>query len=122
MSPAIRSVLVVDHNEDTCSMLLELLTRPGYRVKTALSSAEALSAAHREAFNLYVLDLMMPEVDGARLCRMIREFDPHTPVIIYSGAALETNVNEALRAGADAFVAKPHINKLLETVRTLLPE
>jgi CheY-like chemotaxis protein len=79
-----------------------------------------LSIAHREAFNLYVLDLMMPQLDGIQLCRMIRRFNPHTPIIIYSGAALDLNIEEALRAGANAFVAKPHIHELIETIKTLL--
>jgi CheY-like chemotaxis protein len=50
------------------------------------------------------------------------EFDPQTPIIIYSGAALESNVEEALRAGANVFVSKPHIGKLLETVKVMLFE
>jgi two-component system phosphate regulon response regulator OmpR len=120
MSLARRSILSVDHNEDTCLMLSTLLTQQGYSVTTAAGSEEALSIAHREAFNLYVLDLMMPEVDGAQLCRMIRQFDPHTPIIIYSGAVLDINIEEALRAGADAFVAKPHIQELIETIKALL--
>ena len=113
MSLAKRRILSVDHNKDTCLMLEQLFVLNGYDVTTAVSSEEALSAAHKEAFNLYVLDLMMPDVDGAQLCRMIREFDPHTPIIIYSGAALEINREEALQAGADAFIAKPYIGELL---------
>ena len=120
MSLARRSILSVDHNEDTCLMLSMLLTQQGYSVTTAAVSEEAISIAHREAFNLYILDLMMPEVDGAQLCRMIRRFDPQTPIIIYSGAVLDINIEEALRAGASAFVAKPHIQELIETIKTLL--
>jgi CheY-like chemotaxis protein len=120
MSLAKRSILCVDHNEDTCELLSVYLTQQGYDVKIAFSSEEALSIAHKAAFSLYVLDLMMPEVDGTKLCRMIREFDPHTPVIVYSGAVLEINIEESLRAGANAFIAKPYIDKLLETVKTLL--
>lgn len=120
MPLARRSILCVDHNEDTCELLSVYLTQQGYLVTAAFSSQEALSVAHREAYSLYVLDLMMPEVDGTQLCRMIREFDPHTPVIIYSGAALEINIEESLRAGANAFIAKPYIDKLLEKVKTLL--
>jgi CheY-like chemotaxis protein len=120
MSLARRSILSVDHNEDTCLMLSTLLTQQGYSVTTASGSEEALSIAHREAFNLYVLDLMMPGVDGIQLCRMIRRFDPHTPIIIYSGAVLDINIEESLLAGANAFVAKPHIHELIETIKTLL--
>jgi two-component system response regulator MtrA len=114
------SILSVDHNEDTCLMLSLLLTQQGYSVTTAADSEEAISIAHSKAFNLYVLDLMMPGVDGIQLCRMIRRFDPHTPIIIYSGAVLDINIEGALRAGANAFIAKPHLQEMIETIKTLL--
>ena len=120
MSLARRSILSVDHDEDTCLMLATLLTQQGYSVTTATSSEGALSIAHTGAFNLYVLDLMMPGVDGIQLCRMIRRFDPHTPIIMYSGAALDLNIEEAQRAGANAFVTKPYYQDLVETIKTLL--
>ena len=55
-----------------------------------------------------------------RVFRKIREFDPHTPIIIYSGAVFETQQQEALHAGANAFVSKPEIDKLIITISRLL--
>lgn len=120
MSLARRSILSVDHHEDTNLMLALLLTQQGYSVTTASDSEKALSIAHKEAFNLYVLDFMMPKVDGVQLCRMIREFDPHTPIIIYSGAVMDINIEDSRQAGANAFIAKPHLHELIETIKTLL--
>jgi CheY-like chemotaxis protein len=54
------------------------------------------------------------------LCRKIREFDRHTPIIFYSGAAFDSDKEEALYAGAQAYVAKPHIEQLIQTVHRLL--
>jgi CheY-like chemotaxis protein len=115
-----RLILCVDDNEDNCFMLTNLLGRGGYEAKSAESMEQALEFAHRDSFNLYVLDSWLAKGSGVDLCQKIREFDPQTPIIFYSGAAYETDRQEALRAGANAFVAKPHIDELLQTVTRLL--
>ena len=120
MQPRKRQILCVDDDEDTCVMLVHLLARENYEVKVAKSVSEALQIARNESFNLYILDEWFPREAGIGLCRKIREFDPHTPVVFYSGAALESEKQEALYAGAQAFVAKPYVEELVETVHSLL--
>ena len=120
MNPIKRHILCVDDDEDICFMLVNLLAGEGFEAKTVASVDEALNLARRESFNLYILDEWFPKGAGTSLCRKIREFDPHTPIIIYSGAAFEIEQQEALHAGANAFVAKPHVEKLVQTVRQLL--
>ena len=120
MPPLKRRILCVDDDQDTCFMLSHLLGREGYEVKTSASVEAALKLARHESFNLYILDEWFPEGAGTSLCRKIREFDPNTPIIIYSGAVFETEQQEALHAGADSFVSKPEIDKLIETIRRLL--
>jgi DNA-binding response OmpR family regulator len=120
MQPKKRRILCVDDDEDTCFMLTNLLGQENYEAKSVKSVSEALKLARNESFNLYILDEWFPKDAGLGLCRKIREFDPHTPIIFYSGAAFESDREEALYAGAQAFVAKPLIEKLLETVHCLL--
>ena len=120
MPPIKRRLLCVDDDEDTCFMLTHLLEREGYEVKTSATVSEALKLSQRESFNLYILDERFPVGAGTSLCRKIREFDPNTPIIIYSGAVFETDQQSALHAGANAFVSKPEINKLIATIRRLL--
>jgi CheY-like chemotaxis protein len=115
-----RRILCVDDNEDNCFMLINLLGREGYEVKSAESIEQALEFAHKDSFNLYVLDSWLSKGSGTDLCQKIREFDPQTPIIFYSGAAYEADKQEALQAGANAFVAKPHIEELLQTVTRFL--
>jgi CheY-like chemotaxis protein len=115
-----RLILCVDDNEDNCFMLTSLLGREGYEAKSAESIEQALEFAHKDSFNIYVLDSWLSKGSGADLCQKIREFDPQTPIIFYSGAAYESDKREALQAGANAFVAKPHIDELLQTVTRLL--
>ncbi|HEY0375979.1 MAG TPA: response regulator [Pyrinomonadaceae bacterium] len=122
MQPTKRRILCVDDEEDTCSMLVALLGRENYEVSAVRTVSEALALARAESFNLYVLDEWFPREAGLGLCRKIREFDPHTPIIFYSGAAFDSDKEEALYAGAQAFVAKPYIEELLATVHRLLAD
>lgn len=115
-----RLILCVDDNEDNCFMLTNLLGREGYEAKSAESIEQALELAHKDSFNLYVLDSWLARGSGVDLCQKIREFDSRTPIIFYSGAAYESDKQEALQAGANAFVAKPHIEELLQAVTSFL--
>ena len=122
MQPTKRRILCAEDDEDTCFMLTHLLEQENYEVKTARTVSDALQLARSESFNLYILDEWFPKDAGLTLCRKIREFDPHTPIIFYSGAAFDSDKEEALYAGAQAFVAKPYIDTLIETVHTLLAD
>lgn len=120
MSSPVKRILCVDDNEDTCFMLTALLGREGYEVKTAATIDEALAVAAREHFDLSILDNAFPGESGVELCRRLRRVRPDTPVIFYSGVAFEADREEALSAGARAYVAKPAINGLTEAVRDIL--
>lgn len=120
MQPKKRRILCVDDDEETCFMLNKLLEQENYEVRTAKSVSEALQIAQNESFNLYILDAWFPIEAGLGLCRKIRAFDPHTPIIFYSGAAFDSDKQEALYAGANAFVAKPYVEELVETIHRLL--
>ena len=122
MHPAKRRILCVDDDEDTCFMLTHLLKQENYETKTVRTISEALEMARSESFNLYILDEWFPREAGVGLCRKIREFDPHTPIIFYSGAAFDSDRAEALYAGAQAFVAKPYVDELIATVHRLLSD
>jgi len=122
MPPHAIRVLCVDDDEDTCSMLAGLLGLVHCQVTTAGTAAEALELIARGRFDLYLLDNWLPGGSGVELCRQIRLSDPSTPISFYSGAGLESEREEALAAGAQAYLIKPgDIALLLETVRRLLP-
>ena len=82
----------------------------------------AIRLAQGCRFDLYVLDQRFPDGTGVELCSKIREFDPFALIIIYSGAAYESDRNEALHAGARAYLVKPAVDELVETVNRLLDE
>lgn len=115
-------VLCIDDHEDTSEMLKLLLSQEDYEVVVAVSCAEALRLAKDEEFDLYVLDRRLPDGSGLKLCQDLAQATPGVPTIFYSGDAYDIHRSEALAAGADDYVTKPDIDRLIECVRDLLSE
>ena len=98
-------VLCVDDDQDTRELYRVMLYE--YEVTTAASVPETLLLSRRTFVDLYVLDAWINGGTGIGLCKEIRRFDPNTPVIFVSGAVDETHREEALKAGAQAYLTKP---------------
>lgn len=120
MQPANCRILLVDDHEDTSFMLTHLLGQSDYEVITAGSMVEALELIKSEEFDLYVLDKRLPDGSGLDLCRSLNEITPDVPVIFYSGDAYEVHRQEAMSAGAHAYVTKPSIEELIAKVQQIL--
>jgi len=103
-------------------MLKLLLSQEDYEVETAVSAKEALELASSEEFDLYVLDRHLPDLSGLELCQALTKLTPGVPCIFYSGDAYEIHRSEAMAAGANDYVAKPDIDKLIQSVHQLLSE
>jgi len=73
-----------------------------------------------EHFDLFILDYHYRDGSGVDLCRRLRQIRPLTPVIFYSGAAYESDREQALGAGAEAYIVKPELKGLLTTVQGVL--
>lgn len=116
-----RRVLCVEDDEDTCKMLSSLLGLINCETSSAATAAEALDKIATEHFDLYLLDNWLPGGSGVELCLKIRETDTSTPIIFYSGAAHKSEREEALAAGAQAYLVKPlDVSLIVETVNKLL--
>jgi DNA-binding response OmpR family regulator len=113
-------VLCVDDHADTSVMLKYLLGSSDYEVQTADTIEVAIEFAKNSKFDLFILDRRFPDGTGVELCRELRKISPDTPIIFYSGDAYEFHRDEAFGAGADAYVSKPEIDRLLTTVNSLL--
>ncbi len=114
------TVLVVD-DERRYRELLELnLSRRGYRVLQASNGLSALNVAEREAPDLVVLDVMLPDLDGYEVCRRIREYSS-VPIIMLTAKAEESQKIRGLQLGADDYVTKPFsADELLARVDAVL--
>jgi DNA-binding response OmpR family regulator len=115
-------ILCIDDHEDASEMMRLILSQEDYEVVTAESINEALKLATASEFDLYVLDRHLPDGSGLELCQKLTQVTPGVPCIFYSGDAYDIHRSEALAAGADDYVAKPDIDRLIESVRQLLSE
>ncbi len=109
-------VLCVDDDEDSRVMLITLLRLALIEAKTVGTAAQALLSIQTERFDLYLLDAWLPDLDGFELCRRMRDFDPDTPILFFSGAAYEMDKKRGIEAGANAYVIKPDLDGLLGAI------
>ena len=115
-------ILYVDDHEDSSEMLKLVLSDSDYEVQIAHTMDEAIQLAESHQFDLYVVDKRLPDGSGLELCGQLNRFTPGVPCIVYTGDAYEIHREEALAAGATAYVAKPDIEGLIETVHKLLSQ
>lgn len=104
-----KKILLVDDELDLVEMLSLRLEGSGYEVVKAFDGADALDKAHKEKPDLIVLDLMLPKIDGYKVCRMLK-FDEkykQIPIILFSARAQEADIVLGKEVGADAYIVKP---------------
>ena len=119
MHPA--RVLYVDDDEDSREMLRMLLKLRNIETKAVGTAEEALTSIQAEHFDLYLLDAWLPDLDGFELCRQMRSYDSHTPILFFSGAGCEADKKMGHQAGANAYVIKPDVSHLLASIAQFIP-
>ncbi len=117
-----RRILCVDDHEDTRDMMCFLLAEYGYEAVLASSVSDALESAKSGGIALCILDHWFTASNGIELCQQIRAFDPNTPIVFYSGAAREADIQKGLAAGAQAYLVKPDFDGLKQTIDRLIDE
>jgi len=118
-----RRILVVDDAVEVVQLLESVLSDRGYRVSTAFDGLEGLTIAKREIPDLIILDVMMPKLDGYRLCRIIK-FDERykkIAVILLSARTEQEDKILGQQVGADIYLDKPFLGEtLLQKIKELL--
>ncbi len=117
-----KRILCVDDDESIRNLLTTMLGLSDLEAVSTPDVDGALRMMEREQFSLYVLDGQLPGVSGLALCQQIRAIDKDTPIVIFSGAAYQTDIDAGLLAGANAYVVKPDSSDLVATVKRLLEE
>src|SRR6266404_3275549 len=100
-------ILYTEDHEDTQELVRYILARFDYEVVSTSNAVDALRLAHEQKFDLYLLDTRLADGSGVDLCKRIREFDNHTPILFYSAAAFDGDKKTALECGAQAYLTKP---------------
>ena len=115
-----QSILLIEDNRDYAEILALNLRDEGWAVEVAHDGAAGLATAQGGGFDLVILDLMLPEVEGLEVCRRLRAQPPYTPIIMLTAKSTELDRVLGLEMGADDYVVKPcSIHELLARVRAI---
>ena len=120
-----KRILAVDDDVPAVSSLRQILAQKGYDVQTATSGEAALELIERESYDLFILDVNMPGVNGLEVCRKIRETPKtvDTPVIFLTAKSTPADVEKGLALGANYYMTKPFSGlDLVRKVRLCLEE
>jgi two-component system, OmpR family, KDP operon response regulator KdpE len=114
-----KRILVVDDELAIIKLLRANLNAEGFEVLTAMDGAQAIQTIEKEAPDLVILDIMMPEMNGFEVCRHVREWS-QVPIIMLSAKGSEDDKVKCLDIGADDYITKPFgINELVARVRAV---
>lgn len=114
-------VCLVEDEQKVAAFICKGLEEHGYKIKTAKNGEEALSLIASHDFDLLILDIMLPDINGIELCRQIRLTNTQTPILILSALEQVQNKVAGLKAGADDYLIKPfHFSELLARIEALL--
>jgi DNA-binding response OmpR family regulator len=116
----IRRLLVIEDDPDIAEVLRVNLQDEGFFVDSAADGNAGLTRIETESFDLIVLDLMLPGVDGLEICRRVRARPDYTPIVITSARSTEAHRVLGLELGADDYLTKPYsILELAARIRAL---
>ncbi len=113
-------ILIVDDEPSITEFVSYAMQKEGYQTEIASDGEEALRKIEQQHFDLFILDIMLPGIDGYELCRRIRA-KMSTPILFLSARDTELNKVVGLELGADDYLAKPFgVRELLARTRALL--
>lgn len=120
-----KRILLVDDETELVDMVKMRLEVNNYEVITAYDGQEALDKAHKEKPELIILDLMLPKIDGYKVCRMLKFDEKYKkiPIIMFTARAQESDRKMGEEVGADAYITKPfEAQALLGKIKELLKD
>jgi two-component system NtrC family response regulator len=114
-------ILIVDDDENIRKVLVAILEEEGYTVDSVGTARKAIDASKKKFFNLALIDIRLPDMEGTELLGRINETIPRMRKIIITGYPTLQNAIEAVNKRADAYIMKPFdVEKVLETIKDQL--
>ena len=121
MSSIGRRLLLIDDDEQLVALLVMRLEKAGYEVASATKPEDGYEMALEGAYDVIVLDVLMPRISGVEMCARLRERGILTPVLLLSGQTEKGTIVHGLDAGADDYLTKPfNDGELVARIRALL--
>jgi signal transduction histidine kinase len=115
------NILIIDDDESTCRSLTLIFNKKGYEVETAGTGRDAIDKAQGRFFNVALVDIKLPDMEGTALLPPLKEMHPEMAVIMITAYASVENAVRALTEGASAYITKPlNIDEVLAAVRGAL--
>jgi two-component system copper resistance phosphate regulon response regulator CusR len=115
------NICLVEDEQKVAAFICKGLGEQGYKVTNAKDAADAKTRLHEEDFDLLILDVMLPDINGIELCREIRQTNTQTPILMLTALDQVQNKVAGLKAGADDYLVKPfHFSELLARIEALL--
>jgi DNA-binding NtrC family response regulator len=113
-----KSILIVDDDEAVLKPLAKILEHEGYRADTAETGKDAIQRTNKNFYNLALIDIRLPDMQGTELLPAMKETTPKMIKIVITGYPSPENEEEAFKKGADHYIAKPvRIDDLLKTIK-----
>jgi len=117
-----KRILVVDDEKELAEIVAEQLTNNGYETGVAFDGVEAVLSVLDHHWDIVLMDIRMPKLDGINALKIIRKVDPHLVVINFTGQTGQAEVAESLKLGAFGCLFKPiRLEELLKTI-VLVPD
>jgi len=119
-----KRILIIEDEESLLRLETILLTVNGYEVSNASTGKDALEKLSCEQFDLVLLDIMLPDIDGYEICSRIKEDPRHAgiPVVMLTGRKSSGDQERGASCGADAYLTKPFKSAMIiEVIERLLP-
>lgn len=114
-------ILVIDDDENIRKVLIAILTDEGYTVDSAGTGKEALEKTKKQLFNVALIDVRLPDIEGIELLTKFRPMSPKMRKIIITGYPTLQNAIQAVNGGADAYIMKPFdVDKVLKIIEEQL--
>ena len=114
-------ILLIEDEEKVSSFIKKGLNEHHYEVQVANDGIAGLTSALQKNYDLIILDVMLPHINGIELCRQIRQVQPQLPILMLSALGTIDDKVKGLHAGADDYLLKPfHFNELLARIEALL--
>jgi len=111
-------ILIVDDDENIRKVLATILEDEGYHVESVDTAKKAIGRTRRKFYNLALIDIRLPDMEGTRLLTKVRDTTPKMRKIIITGYPTLQNAVEAVNRGADAYILKPFdMERVLETIK-----
>jgi DNA-binding response OmpR family regulator len=115
-----KRILVIEDNPDLANLVVMHLRDLSYEAETAADGVKGLAMAESGSFDLIILDLMLPGMDGLEICRRLRGRQPYVPILMLTAKSSELDRVLGLEMGADDYLTKPFsITELLARVKAI---